>query len=47
MFFNIVVLKRFAKFTGKHLWQSVFFDKVAGPRPETLLKRDSAKSVFL
>ena len=25
-------------FTGKHLCQSLFFDKVAGPRPATLLK---------
>ena len=24
------VLKKFAKFTGKHLCQSLFFDKVAG-----------------
>ena len=26
------VLKNFAKFTGKHLWQSLFFNKVAGLR---------------
>ena len=32
------VLKNFAKFTGKHLWQSAFFNKVAGLRPKTLLK---------
>ena len=24
-----VVLRNFAKFTGKHLWQSLFFNKVA------------------
>ena len=24
------VLRNFAKFTGKHLWQSLFFSKVAG-----------------
>ena len=24
------ILKHFAKFTGKHLWQSLFFNKVAG-----------------
>ena len=24
------VLRNFAKFTGKHLWQSLFFNKVAG-----------------
>ena len=30
----------FAKFTGKHLRQSLFFNKVAGLRPVTLLKKD-------
>ena len=29
----------FAKFTGKHLCQSLFFNKVAGLRPATLLKK--------
>ena len=29
------VLMNFAKFTGKHLCQSLFFNKVAGLRPET------------
>ena len=29
------VLKRFAKSTGKHLCQSLFFNKVAGLRPQT------------
>ena len=33
------VLKNFAKFTGKHLCQSFFFNKVAGLRPATLLKK--------
>ena len=33
------VLRNFAKFTGKHLSQSLFFNKVvAGLRPATLLK---------
>ena len=41
------VLSNFAKFTGKHLCQSLFFNKVAGLRPATLLKRDSGTSVFL
>ena len=27
------VLQKFAKFTGKHLGQSLFFNKVAGLRP--------------
>ena len=40
------VLKNFTKFTGKHLCQSLFFNKVAGLRPATLLKRDSGADVF-
>ena len=32
MFFKVGVLKNFAKFTGKHLGQSLFFNKVAGLR---------------
>ena len=38
------VLRSFAKFTGKHLCQSLFFNNVAGLRPVTLLK---AKVFFL
>ena len=41
------VLRNFAKFTGKQLCQTLFFDKVASLRPETLLKRDSGTGVFL
>ena len=42
------VLRNFAKFTGKHLCQSLFFNKVAGLRSTTLLKkRDSGTGVFL
>ena len=33
------VLRNFAKFTGKHLRQSLLFNKVAGLRPATLLKK--------
>ena len=33
------VLKNFANFTGKHLWQSLFFNKVRGITPATLLKK--------
>ena len=33
------VLRNFAKFTGKRLYQSLFFKKVAGFRPITLLKK--------
>ena len=32
-------LINFAKFTGKHLRQSLFFNKVAGPRSATLSKK--------
>ena len=32
-------LKNFAKFPGKHLCQSLFFNKVAGSGPATLLKK--------
>ena len=32
-------LRNFAKFTGKHLCQSLFFNKVAGPRLATLFKK--------
>ena len=41
------ILKNFSKFTGKHLCQSLFFNKVAGLRPAILLKRDSGTGVFL
>ena len=33
------VLRNFAKFTGKYLCQSLFFNKVAGLMPTTLLKK--------
>ena len=33
------VLKNFTKFTEKHLCQSLFFNKAAGLRPATLLKK--------
>ena len=39
MFLKIGALKSFAKFIGKHLCQSFFFNKVAGLRPATLLKK--------
>ena len=32
------VVRNFATFTGQHLCQSLFFNKVAGLRPTTLLK---------
>ena len=39
MFCKKGVLRNFAKFTGKHLCQSLSFNKVAGLRPVTLLKK--------
>ena len=33
------VLRNFSKFTGQYLCQSLFFNKVAGLRPATLLKK--------
>ena len=38
VFCEKVVLRNFAKFTGKHLCQSLSFNKVAGLKPATLLK---------
>ena len=39
VFFKKDVLENFAKFTGKYLCLSLFFNKVAGLRPATLLKK--------
>ena len=33
------IVRNFANFTGKHLCQSLFFNKVAGLTPATLLKK--------
>ena len=41
------VLEKFAKFSGKHLCQSLFLNKVAGLIPATSLKKDSDAGVFL
>ena len=40
------VLVNFAKLTGNHLCQSLFFNKVAGLRPATLLKKRLWHSCF-
>ena len=40
------VLENSAKFTGKHLCQSLFFNKVAGLRVATLLKKGLWHSYF-
>ena len=44
---KIVFLKSFAKFTGKHLCHSIFFNKVAGPSPANYWKKDFGTSIFL
>ena len=41
------VLRNFAKFTRKHLCQSLFFNKIAGLRPATLLKKRPCHRFFL
>ena len=46
MFCKKGVLKNFAKFTGKHLCQSFFFNKVVSLRPVTLLKKVTLAQVF-
>ena len=40
-------LRNFTTFTGKHLCQGLFFNKVAGFRPELYQKRDLGTGVFL
>ena len=39
VFCEKVILKNFAKFTGKHLFQIFIFMKVAGLRPASLLEK--------
>ena len=46
MFGKKGVLANFAKFTGKHLCQSLFFNKVAGLSLQTLLKKRLWYSCF-
>ena len=42
------VHRNFTKFTGKHLCQSLFFNKVAGLRPKTcsFIKKETLAQVF-
>ena len=42
------VLRNFAKFTGKHQCQSLFFNKVVGLRPEAcnFIKKEALAQVF-
>ena len=46
MFYEKDVLRNFAEFTGKHLCQSLFFDKVAGLRPWSTFGRLVLKEHF-
>ena len=48
MFCKIDILRNFAKFPGKHLCQSLFFNKVEGLRPEAcnLIKKETLAHVF-
>ena len=40
------VLKNFAKFTAKHLYRTLFFNKIAGSKPSTLLQKKSLAHMF-
>ena len=46
MFYEKSVLRNFTKFTGKHLCQSLFYDKAAGLTPATLFKKETLAQVF-
>ena len=48
VFYKKGVLRNFTKFTGKHLCQSLFFNKVAGLRPEAcnFIKKETLAQVF-
>ena len=46
VFYKKVVLVNFAKFTGKHLCQNLFFNKVAVLRPAGLLEKETLAQVF-
>ena len=37
VFYKKGVLKNFENLTGKHMYQSLFFNKLASLKPETLL----------
>ena len=47
VFYKKDPLKNFGKFTGKHLCQSLFFNKVPGLGLQLYLKRHSGTGVFL
>ena len=39
VFFKVIILRSFAKFTGKNMCQNLFLDEDAGCRSATLLKK--------
>ena len=47
VFYKKGVLRNFTKFTGKHQCQGLFFNKVTGLRPATLLKKRLWHRCFL
>ena len=47
MFYKKGVIRNFVKFTGKYMCQSIFFNKVAGLRYATLLKKRLWDMCFL
>ena len=47
LFYKKDVLRNFTKFTGKHLFQSLFFNKIAGFKPATFLKKRLWHRCFL
>ena len=47
VFYKKGFLKNIAKFTGKQLCQSFYFNNAAGLRPAALLKKDSGTVIFL
>ena len=46
MFYKKGVFRNFAQFTEKHLCQSLFFNKVVGLKPATLLKKKLCHRCF-
>ena len=40
------VIRNFTKLTGKHLCQSLLFNKVAGLRPKAFIKKETLAQVF-
>ena len=46
VFYKKSVLRNFTKFTGKHLCEGLFFNKVASLRPATLLKKKTLVQMF-